>query len=113
LLYLLESSYNIRINIIIKGDEGMDQSNFLKWETIRKMGKSKYITLYWVVAFGLGVALALTLIEWATEKRINAAWVFIRILVFPIVGSLMGNVKWSKQEAKYKQYQEISAGKPL
>lgn len=76
-----------------------------KWEIKRKIGKTKYILWYWAIGFGLGFVLLLTLIEWATEKRINATWVFIRALVFPIIGSLAGNVKWGSQENKYEQYQ--------
>jgi hypothetical protein len=86
----------------------MEQTASLKWESRRKMGKSKYIIYYWAIGFGLGIAVLLTLIEWTTEKRINASWLFIRILVFPIIGSLIGNVKWSNQEAKYDQYQELN-----
>jgi hypothetical protein len=77
-----------------------------KWEVTRKLGKTKYILWYWAIGFGLGIALVLTLIEWVTEKRINTSWVFIRVLVFLIIGSLAGNVKWSSQENKYEQYQQ-------
>ena len=78
----------------------------LKWEATRKLGKTKYIVWYWAIGFGLGLALLLTLVEWATEKRINATWVLIRSLVFPIIGSLAGNVKWSSQENKYEVHQQ-------
>ncbi|QGQ97487.1 hypothetical protein EHS13_22660 [Paenibacillus psychroresistens] len=84
----------------------MEQSTSLKWGARRKIGKSKYVLYYWAIGFGLGLAAALTLFEWSTEKRINASWVFIRILVFPIIGSLIGNVKWTNQERKYAEFQE-------
>jgi hypothetical protein len=103
---LLESSYNIRVNISCQGDEDMEQTAYLKWDTKRKIGKSKYVIWYWAIGFGLGIVVALTLFEWATEKRINASLVFIRILVFPIIGSLIGNVRWTKQEALHDQYQQ-------
>jgi hypothetical protein len=89
----------------------MEQTASIKWEIKRKIGKSKYVLYYWALGFGLGIAAALTLIEWATEKRINASWAFIRILVFPIIGSLIGNVKWTNHEAKYEQYQELKKQK--
>jgi hypothetical protein len=85
----------------------LEQTTVLKWEAKRKIGKSNYILLYWVIGFGVGLAIALTLIEWVIEKRINASWVFIRILIFPIIGSLIGNVRWTNQENKYDQYQQI------
>jgi hypothetical protein len=85
----------------------MNNEAALKWEKKRKMGKSKYV--FWYGAFGLGlsVAILLTLIELATEKRINASWVFIRLLVFPIIGSLISNVRWSNQENSFSEYQQI------
>jgi hypothetical protein len=86
----------------------MEQTAVLKWETKRKIGKSKYVIWYWVIGFGLGLAIALTLVELATTKRINASWVFIRSLVFPLIGSLIGNVKWTNQEARYEQYQQLN-----
>jgi hypothetical protein len=85
----------------------LEQTAILKWETKRKIGKSNYVLLYWASGFGVGLEIALTIIEWAIEKRINASWVFIRILVFPIIGSLIGNVRWTNQENKYEQYQLV------
>jgi NAD/NADP transhydrogenase beta subunit len=79
----------------------------LKWEKKRKMGKSKYVLWYGAIGLGLSVAILLTLIEFATEKRINASWVFIRLLVFPIIGSLISNARWSNQENRYSEYQQI------
>ena len=84
----------------------METTAALKWETTRKLGKTKYITLYWAIRFGLGLAVLLTLIELLTEKRINTTWVIIRCLVFPIIGSLAGNVKWSSQENKYELHKQ-------
>lgn len=84
----------------------METRAALKWEATRKLGKTNYILWYWAVGFGLGLAVLLTLIEWATEKRINASWVFIRSLIFPIIGWLIGNVKWSSQENKYELHQK-------
>jgi hypothetical protein len=89
----------------------MEQTAVLKWETKRKIGKSKYVLWYWAIGFGMGLSVALTLVEWVTTKRINASWVFIRLLVFPLIGSLIGNVKWTNQEARYEQYQQMNKQK--
>jgi hypothetical protein len=89
----------------------MEQTAVLKWETKRKIGKSKYVLWYWAIGFGLGLSVALTLVEWVTTKTINASWVFIRLLVFPLIGSLIGNVKWTNQETRYEQYQQMDKQK--
>lgn len=86
----------------------MEQAAFLKWDQTRKAGRNPYIIRYWVIGFGVGIVVALTLLEWATEKRINASWVFIRLLVFPIIGTFIGNVRWTKQEAKHATHIEQS-----
>jgi hypothetical protein len=85
---------------------GMDTETALKWEKKRTMGKTKYVIGYGAIGLGLSVAILLTLIEWASEKRINASWVLIRSLVFPLIGSLISNVRWSNQENKWFEYQE-------
>jgi hypothetical protein len=85
----------------------LEQTTVLKWETKRKMGKANYVLWYGAIGFGLSIVIALTLIEWVTEKRINASWVFIRILVFPIIGSLISNVRWTNQESRYEQHQQM------
>jgi NAD/NADP transhydrogenase beta subunit len=82
------------------------QESVLKWETTRKIGKSKYVLWYGVVGLGISFAILLTLIEWASEKRINPSWVFIRLLVFPIIGSLIMNVRWTNQERRLNDYQK-------
>jgi hypothetical protein len=78
----------------------------LKWEATRKIGKFKYVLWYGAIRLGLSIVVLLTLIEWATEKEINTSWVFIRLLVFPIIGSFISNVRWWNQESKFADYQE-------
>jgi phosphate/sulfate permease len=85
----------------------LEQPALLKWEAKRKMGKAKYVFWYGAIGFGLSIVVVLTLIEWATEKKINASWVFIRILVFPIIGSLISNVRWANQENRFEQHQQM------
>jgi NAD/NADP transhydrogenase beta subunit len=85
----------------------LDNAAALKWEKKRKLGKSKYVIWYGAIGLGLSITVLLTLIEFATEKRINATWVLIRLLVFPIIGSLISNVRWSNQENRFREYQQI------
>jgi hypothetical protein len=85
----------------------MNNEAALKWEKKRKMGKSKYVLWYGAIGLGLSIVILLTLIEFATEKRINASWVLIRLLVFPIIGSLISNARWSNQENGFSEYQQI------
>jgi hypothetical protein len=84
----------------------MEQEAASKWEAIRTMGKFKYVLWYGAVRIGFSIAILLTLIEWATEKEINTSWVFIRLLVFPIIGSFISNVRWWDQENKFAIYQK-------
>jgi hypothetical protein len=85
----------------------LEQESVTKWETTRKIGKTKYVLWYGVVGIGLGTAILLTLIEWASEKRINPSWVVIRMLVFPIIGSLIMNVRWTNQERRLNDHQQV------
>jgi hypothetical protein len=85
----------------------LDKEVAFKWEKKRKMGKSKYVFWYGAIGLGFSFAVLLTLIEFATEKQINASWVFIRLLVFPIIGSLISNVRWTNQENSFNAYQQI------
>jgi formate-dependent nitrite reductase membrane component NrfD len=85
----------------------LEQRSVLKWETTRKIGKTKYVLWYGVIGIGLSIAILLTLIEWASEKRINPIWAFIRILLFPIIGSLIMNVRWTNQERRLNDHQQV------
>lgn len=85
----------------------MERAAIDQWETYRKIGKNKYILWYWAVRYGVGLAVILTLVELVTQKGINTTWVFIRILVFPIIASLVGNVKWTQNEALYSKAEQL------
>jgi formate-dependent nitrite reductase membrane component NrfD len=82
------------------------QESLTKWETTRKLGKSKYVLWYGVIGIGLSIAILLTLVEWISQKQINPMWVVMRVLVFPIIGSLIMNVRWTNQERRLNEHQQ-------
>jgi hypothetical protein len=96
-----------------KGAVQMEQEAALKWEATRAIGKFKYVLWYGAIRLGLSIVVLLTLIEWATEKEINTSWVFIRLLVFPIIGSFISNVRWWNHENKFADYQKQIPAKEL
>jgi hypothetical protein len=89
-----------------QGVFNVDRGAAGKWEMKRNMGKLKYVLWNGVIGFGVSIAILLTLFEWISYQTITSMWVIMRLLIFPIIGSLISNVRWASQENKFALYNE-------
>ncbi|WP_426452238.1 hypothetical protein ACP26L_09325 [Paenibacillus sp. S-38] len=80
----------------------MNQEQAAKWAKIRTMGKAKYVMYYGVAAWGLGLTVLFTGLEWLTQGTLTGQWLTIRLLVFGVIGFILSNFKWEKNERSHR-----------
>jgi hypothetical protein len=71
-----------------------------KWAMTRKKGKSHYIAGY-ALYYCLGINLLFILTGYLFEEPINIAGVTIRLVLFFLVGLLIGNITWNSIEKRF------------
>ncbi|WP_246315800.1 hypothetical protein [Paenibacillus foliorum] len=79
-----------------------EQAN--KWRKRRMMGKSKYVMFYGVVTWGIILAALFTGMEWITQQSFTTSWVYIRVIVFGILGFFIANFRWDARERMFQSH---------
>lgn len=80
--------------------ERREHSQMDKWATTRKKGKSHYVAGY-ALYYCLGINLLFILTGYLLEEPINIAGVTIRLVLFFLVGLLIGNITWNSIEKRF------------
>ncbi|MCZ8518120.1 MULTISPECIES: hypothetical protein [Paenibacillus] len=80
----------------------MNQEQAAKWAKIRTIGKAKYVMYYGVAAWGIGLTLLFTGIEWVTQGTLTGKWLTIRLLVFGVIGFMLSAFRWESNERRYQ-----------
>ncbi|AHD04950.1 hypothetical protein ABNB59_10925 [Paenibacillus larvae] len=73
------------------------------WERARERGKKSYLMRTWVLYFGVGLTVLTTIFELISSKNISLPYVAIRLVVFSVVGLMIGNGRWEMNERRYEQ----------
>ncbi|MFE5318988.1 hypothetical protein ACFQ88_09795 [Paenibacillus sp. NPDC056579] len=79
----------------------MNELQANKWRKTRGMGKGKYVMYFGVVAWGLSLTALFTATEWFSQQTVTTSWVYIRLVVFSIVGFFIANFRWEAREKLY------------
>lgn len=82
----------------------MNERSASAWENRRKQGRKSYVLRYWTLGLALTATFLLTLIEWLSQSTFDWRWVVIRLVVFAVIGFLIGNTLWDSKENKYAAY---------
>jgi hypothetical protein len=88
----------------------MNRHTAAKWERRRKMGRSKFM-LYHTIGSGLGFAVLLSLVEWATQGAVDYRWVVVRFCFFASIGFMYGAFMWTSRETGYQAYKNPGSPK--
>jgi fatty acid desaturase len=88
----------------------MNERSAGKWLKRKKVGRSKFIS-YYALAFGIGFAILLTLIEWSTFGFVDYRWIVVRLVFFATIGFLTGVFTWETKEKRYQEYVNAPAEK--
>jgi hypothetical protein len=83
----------------------MNEKQLARWEKLRKMGRTRFIWLYGVLAWGVSVG-----VMWALGMTAaNGDWerlpvtLGIALVGFPIGGYFFGALMWKMSEAAYRK----------
>lgn len=74
-----------------------------KWEQRKKMGRQQYVIRYGVLAFGLGAAILLTLVELVSQGTFTMPFFVVRLLLFPIIGFIWFAYRWDALDRKFSR----------
>jgi len=82
-----------------------------QWTKIRTAGKQRYITLHWILGFGLCSALAYTLVShWFFSKEIDLLRLVLALLIWPLFGMMEGLRTWTRMEKLHRKFIETHSG---
>jgi hypothetical protein len=80
----------------------MNHQQAEKWKKIRERGQFKYVLihgfLYWAVPLTIVTTLSQILVG-----EFQWGWIWVRLIVFSMIGFISGNVRWSTNERKFQQ----------
>ena len=81
---------------------------FIKsWAKTRSIGRTKYIWLYGVVAFGVPAGIVAAFVAaWGKPAEELYSTMRINLIMFPIGGYWYGAHMWKTWEAKYSDYRQ-------
>ncbi|SDN18310.1 hypothetical protein SAMN04487897_10249 [Paenibacillus sp. yr247] len=74
------------------------------WHKRKQLGRSKYLILFGLLPWGIGLTLLFSVIEFLRLQEINWVWVPIRLLVFVFIGFFVANARWHAMESRYEPY---------
>ncbi|NEW07620.1 hypothetical protein GK047_16565 [Paenibacillus sp. SYP-B3998] len=72
------------------------------WHKRQQMGRSKYLILFGLMPWGIGLSLVFGLIEFLRLGETLWVWLPIRLLVFALVGFFVANARWQSMERRYE-----------
>ncbi|WP_347331626.1 hypothetical protein [Marinimicrobium locisalis] len=73
-----------------------------KWSETRKMGKRAFVWKTWVFFWGVGTAVAWSLImNFIQPAGADRLLPLIGFIIFPLTGFFAGNVMWALNERKH------------
>jgi hypothetical protein len=76
-----------------------------KWETMRQKGKTKFILLNGVVAWGIPMFVIMTFVINRERARTKPAWLLlVSAVIWAIGGACFGLAIWTISEKKYQRY---------
>jgi hypothetical protein len=82
----------------------MSEKQANSWRKTRTMGKGKYMILFGLLPWGIGLAGLFTGLEWVTQQTVTPSWIYIRLMVFLVVGFFISSVRWHSLEQKFHAY---------
>ncbi|GGI44639.1 hypothetical protein GCM10008018_08110 [Paenibacillus marchantiophytorum] len=74
------------------------------WEKRKQLGRSKYLILFGLLPWGIGLTILTSIIEIISFKALNPVWIPIRLLVFFFIGFFVANARWHAMETRYEPY---------
>lgn len=82
----------------------MNEQQAAQWRKTISIGKGKYVMFYGLLAWGIGLTAIITGIEWITQQSYTPSWVYIRFIVFAVIGFFISTQRWSARERKLQTY---------
>lgn len=76
-----------------------------KWETTRQKGRTQFVLLYGVLAWGLPMFVVMTFfLNRQRDKPISSGMILISVVIWAIGGACFGLAMWAISERKYQKY---------
>jgi uncharacterized membrane protein len=80
----------------------LSEEQTTKWRKTRTMGKGKYVMYYGVITWGFLLTALFTATEWLTQQSFTFNWLYIRLIVFGILGFFIANFRWDARERLFQ-----------
>ena len=77
-----------------------------RWAQVRSQGKSHFLWYYGVLGVGVPIAVFKIVFDLSDQGNFPLLSLLLNVILFPIVGLLIGFLTWSISERKYKRRQE-------
>ncbi|WJH34612.1 hypothetical protein N6H14_33465 [Paenibacillus sp. CC-CFT747] len=78
----------------------MNEKQAAAWAVKRQKGRSPFLLRY-ILSFGIGAALVLTLTDYVFNEDVLYPFIAIRFVVFGVIGFFVANSLWDSREKKY------------
>lgn len=72
------------------------------WLKRKQLGRSKYLVLFGLLPWGLGLTVITSLIELISFSQINPVWIPARLVVFFFIGFFVANGRWQAMETRFE-----------
>ena len=77
-----------------------------RWAQVRSQGKSHFLWYYGVLGVGVPIAVFKIVFDLSDRGNFPLLSLLLNVILFPIVGLLIGLLTWSISERKYRRRQE-------
>ncbi|MGG1551479.1 MULTISPECIES: hypothetical protein [Paenibacillus] len=80
----------------------MKESHKDIWLKRKQLGRSRYLVLFGLLPWGLGLTVITSLIELISFQQINPVWVPARLVLFFFIGFFVANARWQAMENRFE-----------
>ncbi|TCZ74233.1 hypothetical protein E0485_19800 [Paenibacillus albiflavus] len=89
----------------------MNEQQAARWAKTRDKGRNKYIVTFGMLTIGVCITLLLSIMEFISNNEITPMYVVVRFFVFSVIGIILSNKTWERNERRFQAYTSASGAK--
>jgi len=89
----------------------MNEQQAARWAKTRDRGRNQYIITYGMLTIGVLVTLLLSIMELISNNEITPMYVVVRFFVFSVIGIILSNKTWERNERRFQAYTSSNSAK--